>query len=174
MLFRSHADEVPNKKIIAYGSSITHSACAVLYTNSYVHTMAKALNADVLCKGMGGNCFIQKPVADYVIQEDWDVALLELGINMLDCYPVSVFEERATYLIENILKQNKPVVLISNFTSFRSLPTDPLRQVNDDYVACLEKIYQRFACDHLFYIRGQDIVTDWEYLCSDLLHPSPY
>lgn len=166
--------EVPQRKILAYGSSITHSAGAVLFSNSYVYTMAKSLGVDVLCKGMGGSCLIQPEVAAYLPTETWDVALLELGINMIEAYPVSVFEERATHLIKCVLKQRKPVVLISNYTSYNNIEGCKFKANNDAYVNCLEGIYKRLKCDNLFYIRGQDIVTDWEYLGADLLHPSPY
>ena len=166
--------ELPDKKLLAYGSSITHSAHAVLYTNSYLYTLARALNVDAMCKGMGGSCFVQKEVTDYIVTEDWDVALLELGINMVDSYPVSTFEERATYLVENMVKTGKPVVLISNFRSFRNIDGVAYHQENDDYIACLESIYKKLKQDNLFFIHGKDIVTDWEYLSADLLHPSPY
>ena len=166
--------ETPNKKIIAYGSSITHSACAQLFTNSYIYNVGKKLGADVLCKGMGGSCLIHEQVIEYLPQETWDVAILELGINMIDLFPVEVFETRARRLIAKMLACGKPVVLISNFTSYRSLPADSLYQVNEAYVSTLEKLYKELKTENLYYIKGTDILTDWEYLTSDLIHPSPY
>lgn len=166
--------EVPKAKILAYGSSITHSAGAVLYTNSYIYTVGKTLGADVLCKGMGGSCHIEKEVADYLFEENWDFAVLELGINMVTVYPVEVFEQRAEYLIKKLLTKGKPILLISNYTSFHNLPKDEHHAANADYVRCLESIYQRLKTENLYYIRGQEIVTEWEYLTADLLHPSPY
>jgi lysophospholipase L1-like esterase len=38
----------------------------------------------------------------------------------------------------------------------------------------LEKLYKELKADNLYYIKGEDIVTEWDYLTSDLLHPSPY
>lgn len=167
-------NEVPQKKFIAYGSSITHSACAQLFTNSYIYTISKRLGVDVLCKGMGGSCHLESEVADYLYREDWDFISLELGINMVDMYPISVFEERARPLIATMLKKGKPVLLISNFTSFHNLPKSNYYKENADYVACLEKLYHELKCDNLYYIRGQDIITEWDYLTTDILHPSPY
>ena len=57
---------------------------------------------------------------------------------------------------------------------FYNLPDSKYHNENNEYVACLESIYKRLQCDKLFYIRGQDIVTEFEYLSADLLHPSPY
>ena len=168
------AEEVPQKKMLAYGSSITHSAGAQLFTNSYIYTVAKTLGVDVLCKGMGGSCHIHEKVVEYLPNEEWDLAVLELGINMIDIFPVEVFEERARGLITKMLAYGKPVVLISNFTSYRSMPTDTLYQVNKDYIATLEKLYKELKTDKLHYIKGENIVTEWDYLTSDLIHPSPY
>ena len=167
-------NEIPSKKILAYGSSITHSACSILYTNSYIYTVGRKLGADVLCKGMGGSCHCQNEIADYIAGADWDVAILELGINMVESYPVSLFEERATYLVKRALERGKPVVLISNFMSYENLPSAKFHQANDEYVACLESIYSRLKCDHLYYIRGQEILDEWDLLTADLIHPSPY
>ena len=166
--------ETPNKKLIAYGSSITHSAASQLYTNSYIYNVGKRLGMDVLCKGMGGSCHIHENVVEYLPQEDWDVALLELGINMIDSFPVEVFETRARQLISKMLACGKPIVLISNFTSYHNLPSDSLYHVNESYVATLEKLYKELKTDNLYYIKGTDIVTDWDYLTHDLVHPSPY
>ena len=166
--------EVPERKLIAYGSSITHSAGAQLFTNSYIYNVGKRLGVDVLCKGMGGSCHIESEGADYLYAENWDFASLELGINMVEVYPVSVFEERARKLITTLLKTGKPIVLISNFTSYHNIPTSAFHKENADYVACLERLYNELKCDHLYYIRGQEIVTEWDYLMTDLLHPSPY
>lgn len=168
------SEEIPAKKILAYGSSITHSACAQLFTNSYIYNVGKRLGADVLCKGMGGSCHIESEVAEYLTQEAWDVAILELGINMVECYPVAEFEKRARYLVEKMIKTGKPVVLISNFTSFYNVSSDKPRQANADYVRCLEDIYESLRRDNLYYIRGQEMIKDWDYLSCDLLHPSPY
>ena len=169
-----HANEVPAKKILAYGSSITHSACSILYTNSYAYNMGKQLGADVLCKGMGGSCHIEKEVADYLCQEEWDVATLELGVNMVECYPVAEFEKRAKYLVEKMIKTGKPVVLISNFTCYHNIPESQYHQANADYVRCLEEIYNSLHCENLYYIRGEEMIKSWDYLTCDLIHPSPY
>lgn len=169
--------EMPKKKILAYGSSITHSAGAGFYTNSYIYNVGRILGTDILCKGMGGSCFIQNEVADYIASEDWDAAIFELGVNMVDGFPVEVFTERASYLIENALKLDKPIILISNFTSYFDLPENSYKDINEAYVKALENIYERFkgeSYDNLYYIRGRDIVTDFNYLLTDLIHPSPY
>lgn len=168
------AEELPRKKLLAYGSSITHSAIALHYTNSYIATVGRLLGVDVLNKGMGGSCFCQKEVGDYIALEDWDIATLELGINMVESVPVEEYEKRAEYIVKRALEKGKPVVMISNFTSFRDFPNDKFKEKNDAYVRCYERIYERLQCENLYYIRGRDIITDIGYLAADLIHPSPY
>ena len=168
------AEELPQKKLLAYGSSITHSACSIQFTNSYIYTVGKFLGVDVLCKGMGGSCFCQKEVADYIAEEDWDIVTLELGVNMVATYPVEEFERRATYVVKRALERGKPVVMIGIFTNFSFLPNGFAFALNKAYVECFEKIYQTLKCENLYYICGRDIVTDWDYLTTDLIHPSPY
>ena len=168
-------DEVPRKKIICYGSSITHSAGALNYTNSYIYTVGRIIGADMLCKGMGGSCLIQGEVADYIERADWDGAILELGVNMVGHgLDVSVFRERAEYLIKCAVKREKPIFLISIFSCYHDFTYSVENKLNEEYIACLEELYEKYKSDKVFYIRGRDIVTDYRYLLSDLLHPSPF
>ena len=168
------SDELPHKTILAYGSSITQGFNADLHSTSYVMTMGRVLGTDVLCKGMGGSCFCQREVADYIANEGWDVALLELGINMVSRFEVEEFERRATALVKDMLACGKPVVLISNYTCLFDLPDHVLRDKNDQYVKTTERIVEMLRCDNLYYIRGRDIVDTLALLAADLIHPSTY
>ncbi len=179
--FKAHApirppksDEVPKKTVLSYGSSITQGFNADLHSTAYVMTMGRVLDADVLCKGMGGSCFCQREVADYIASENWDVALLELGINMVGHFAVEEFERRATALVKDMLACGKPVVLISNYSCLFDLPTHVLRDKNEQYVKTTERIYETLKCDNLYYIRGRDIVDTLTLLAADLIHPSTY
>lgn len=164
--------EVPAKKMIAYGSSITHGACAGFFTNSYIAHTAKLLGADVQCKGMGGSCFCERAVAEYLPEVEWDLAVLELAVNMLGIFPVETFRERAKYVVECALRKGKPVVVISHFSHFKDLPGAENAAANDAYIAVLQEICQELRCDNLFYINGREIVEDFTWLSADLIHPS--
>jgi len=166
--------DLPKKRLLAYGSSITHGACAGSFSNSYIGTIGRVLGVDVLCKGMGGSCFIEEEVGDYIADSSWDAAILELGVNMIDHFEVSEFERRARYLIDCALEAGKPVVLISNFTHYNDLFAGPSREKNKQFVSCLEANYEEKKCPNLHYIRGKDIITELDWLSSDLLHPSPF
>ena len=168
------SDELPQKTILAYGSSITQGFNADLHSTSYVMTMGRVLGTDVLCKGMGGSCFCQREVADYIANEHWDVALLELGINMVSRFEVEEFAQRATALVKSVLACGKPVVLVSNYTCLFDLPTHTLNDKNEQYVKASERIYEMLKCDDLYYVRGRDILDTISLLATDLIHPSTY
>lgn len=168
------ASEVPAKKIIGYGSSITHGALAGFFTNSYIAYTAKLLGADVLCKGMGGSCFCESAVAEYLPAADWDLAVLELAVNMVGIFPVEVFRQRAKYVVECALRKGKPVVVISHFGHFKDLPGAANAEINEAYITALQEICKELACDNLYYVNGREIVDDFTYLGADLIHPSIY
>ena len=165
-------DELPKKKIIAYGSSITHSAGSVLFNNSYLNTVGKTLGADVLCKGMGGSCFCHKEVAEYLPTVEWDLAILELGVNMVETVPAEIFKAKASEVVRQALTKGKPVVMISMFMYYSEY--DEKRRAKDAaYNKAYKEIFEEQKCDNLYFIDGKQILNDWTFLTFDLLHPSP-
>ena len=168
-------EELPEKKMICYGSSITHSAGALNYTNSYIYTVGRILGYDMLCKGMGGSCLAQPEVADFIERADWDGAILELGVNMVGCgISADEFRKRAEYMIKCAIKKGKPVFLISIFSCHHDFEYSKNYKLNEEYIRTLEELYEIYKSDKLFYIRGRDIITDYSYLLCDVIHPSPF
>lgn len=166
--------ELPEKKIIAYGSSITHGACAGFFTNAYVAHMARLLGADVLCKGMGGSCFCESEVADYLPKADWDLAVLELAVNMVGIFPVEVFRQRAKKVVENAVRTGKPVVVISHFRHSRDLPGAGGAEENEAFITALQEICRQLQCENLYYLDGREALEDYTWLSADMIHPSIY
>ena len=169
------ADEMPSKRVLCYGSSITHGVGAINYTNSYIYTIGRMLGVDILCKGMSGSCLIQDEVCEYIESAEWDAAILELGVNMVGVgWDVSVFREKAERLIKAAMKRGKPVFLVSIFSCHHDFTYSDNYKLNGEYIECLEQLYEMYKSDKLFYIRGRDIVTDYRYLLCDIIHPSPF
>ncbi len=167
------AEEKPTKTVLAYGSSITHSAGSVLFHDSYLGTIGRELGVDVLCKGMGGSCFCQKEVAEYLPTEDWDLAILELGVNMVSSFSAEEFKRRASEVVRNALTKGKPVVMISMFTYYSEFEPE-VKAKGEAFKKAYREIFEEQKCDNLYFINGNEIVDDWTYLTADLLHPSPY
>lgn len=167
-------EEVPEKKIIAYGTSITHSAGAGFFTNSYIAHIAKHLGADVLCKGMGASCYCEPEIAKYLGQAEWDLAILELSVNMLGKFSNEEYKERVKNIIINALYKEKPVIAISHFTHYNDLPGAECAVINEEYVQAMQEICREIHSPHLYYIDGRKIIEDFTWLGADLIHPTAF
>lgn len=109
-----HLDEVPSKRFIMYGSSITHGCFAMAQNNSYVYQLARRLGYDAYNLGFGGSCMLEKEVCDYIAEQGternsrtWDFAVMELGINTLSEMDDAEFSRRASYLL-NVMTEKNP------------------------------------------------------------------
>lgn len=170
------SEEVPQNKIMAYGSSITHGACSMVFSNSYIQRAAIISKSQVLCKGMGGSCHCEQEVADYIAKEDWDLAVLELAVNMLDWFDETQFENRVEYLLKTVLNTGKKVLLISHFRHFRDLVGSSAETIarNNNFVDITKMLAEKYSSENLFYVDGREIVDDYTMLTSDLIHPSQF
>ena len=168
--------EVPQKKWLAYGSSITFGGDVHLASNAYVLQAARRLKADVYNKAVAGSCFCDSAMIDYLASlHGWDVVTLELGINMLNRFTVEEFETRCRALSQALLKANpgKPVVLITAYPAHALFNgQESSRRKYLDFEAVLKKIRQEDTSGCLHLIEGKEILKDVQGLTADMTHPS--
>ena len=171
--------ELPKKKLLAYGSSITHWCYAIDSRNSFIQQVARRLDMDVLNKGMSGACRLEDSTMDYLIGiDDWDVAFLELGVNVLKSYSVEEFKNRAEYLVSRIcLKKPKNYVFLTcafyGIDYYSKVPEDVQKLL--DFEEVLKGIKDKYNLSNLIYIDGRkEIMDNASYLSYDLVHPSDY
>ncbi|WP_168735942.1 GDSL-type esterase/lipase family protein [Cohnella fermenti] len=172
-------EEVPAKRWLAYGSSITHGGAALNNYNSYVQQAARRLGVDVLNKGLGGACLCEPEVADYLSSlNDWDFATLELGVNMRGAFAPEEFRARVQYVVDTICSRHpgKPVVLVTVFPNAATHEREPsLAGENQKaYGHILREIADQGRYPQLHLLEGSQILTDFAGLTCDLLHPSEY
>ncbi|MDF2935163.1 MAG: lipase [Paenibacillaceae bacterium] len=174
-------DELPALKLLAYGSSITHGSGATVQHQAYIQQTARRLGADLYNKGMGGSCLCEKAMADYLIGHGgWDIAVLELGVNMRGLFSPEEFEERASYLIGGMIRHypDKPVVLVSIYPNsddvLKKNTVETRPNINRQFTERLEQIYRRLDHPQLYWVSGHDVLTDFGALTADLIHPSDY
>lgn len=172
-------EEVPQIKWLAYGSSITHGANALLHTHSYTTNAARRLGVDVLNKGMGGSCFCEKEVADYFSNcNEWDFITLELGVNMTGGFTPIRFEELSENLFKIIRKKNphKHIFLITIFPNSNwYINKENGRKENTVlFNEIIRKIAQKYNDEFTHLIEGTNVLTDFTWLANDLVHPSEY
>lgn len=174
-------DELPSLKLLAYGSSITHGSGATVQHQAYIQQTARRLGADLYNKGMGGSCLCEKAMADYLIGHGgWDIAILELGVNMRETFSPDELEDRARYLIEGMLREHpdKPVVLVSIYPNsddvLKKNAVENGLNINRQFTQRLELIHRSLNHPNLHLVDGHDILTDFSMLTVDLIHPSDY
>jgi hypothetical protein len=171
---RPRADEKPDLRWLAYGSSITHSS-----RNGYPHRAAALLNVDVQNKGQSGSCYLEASAAEFLATGcDWDFATLELGVNVRTTFSPEEFEKRARHLVARCTaaKPGRPVVLVTIFrnAAHHLAVPDEITARQNAFDEILRQLAREYAGRQVHVIEGTDIVNDLSGLSSDLLHPSDY
>ncbi len=90
--------------MLAYRSSITHGDGAVRLTESYAMLTAIHLGFDLINLGFTGSAQMEGEMAHFIAHElDWDIATLEMGINVISAWPVEQYRERVQAFAREIL-----------------------------------------------------------------------
>lgn len=166
-------DEKPRLRWLAHGSSITQA-----WSDGYPHVAARLLGVDVLNKGLSGSCHCEASLAEWFAEsERWDFATLELGVNMRGVFSPEEFESRACGVVERLRAGNPkaPLVLITHFTNrdhAPAAPPTPTQKIQEAFDNSLREIARERAGDQVFLVEGREVLTGFQGLSCDLLHPS--
>ncbi len=164
--------EEPRRKLLCYGSSITHGSNSIDASHSWVSVLAHNLGFDVRNLGMAGCCAIEHETIDYIAAEDWDAAVLELGINVL-VWDEEKIRERVEYALKTVAKKNptKPIVVISPF------------YCNDDFEkfgnaekwrSLMSDITEKLSIPNIHYHTGIEFINSMSDISADFVHPNIY
>ncbi len=167
-------EQVPDRRYLAYGSSITHGNNGVRASGGYARRTAQRLRVDLLNLGFGGGAHCEFAMADYIAaRDDWDIATLELGINMISWLDTAIFNERLTYFVKTIAEAHPDqwIFCIDMFPF--AMDFDPESEKNHAYRAAVRDLVQGLDAPKLIYFDGRDLMRDVTGLTADLVHPSP-
>jgi hypothetical protein len=162
-------EEKPDKLWLAYGSSIT--------AGGYVPIAAELMGVDYVNLAMGGACFLEPKLADFIAErDDWDVATFELGVNVRGHFTPEEFKQRAEYLVSTTLDKNpgKPVTLITTYKNAQDFEKEP--SLAGERQQAFNAIFREIASqgsDNLHLIEGHELLADFSLCGIDLIHPSP-
>jgi len=167
-------DELPDRRLLAYGTSITEGASATATHLTYVARAARGVGLDPLNLGMAGSAFCEPVVADHVAgRHDWDVATLALSVNMANRgFTVDQFRERARYLVETVAAAapDRPVLAVTLFPYFADLRRDGDRERARAFRETLATVVRECDRDNVRLVDGRDLMAG-PGLTTDLLHP---
>ncbi|MEN9841715.1 MAG: hypothetical protein RL376_1515 [Verrucomicrobiota bacterium] len=170
------ADELPKRRWLAYGSSITQGGPTY---HTYVNAAAQMLEADAINLGMGGSCHIETQIADFIAgRDDWDFASFELGVNMLAPDGDNTrFAEKVNYLLDVVTARQpgKPIFLITIFECGVFYEKEVSGWQRD--ALAKNAILHAAAARHpgrVHLIDGRKLIPDFRGFQIDLLHPEPF
>ena len=170
------ADELPDIRYLAYGTSITHGAAASAPYLSYAAQTARRLGADLLNFGVGGSCYAEPEFADYFAsRDDWDIASLALSVNMMGL-EADEFERRIRYMVHTVAASHpdKPVACITLYPYFGDFGT--IQGYTIEKTAQFRQILRDAVKDcptpNAHIVEGPDILQTFTGLTTDLIHPA--
>ncbi len=167
--------ELPKKKVLCYGSSITFGGGTPYSYLSYISVMANALGFDVLNKGISGGCQCDKGIKDYLLTEDFDYGYFELCINIAE-RPLWLIEERMGTLIDEFCTKfpDKKMFFVTPYMYGADISKSA-----DDYsnefvkpVKVLTEHAKKYP--NAIIIDGNKILDKTYYFSADLEHPAEF
>jgi lysophospholipase L1-like esterase len=169
----------PARKYLAYGTSITQGARALLPDFNYPDIFGNLAGFDVHNYGMGGACFIEDSVIDFLTGDSYDLISLCLSVNMLGRgYSPDVFRSRADKLLRSLREKNprSPFLIISVLTHGRDLAfSQAENKIGMDVCTEYREILEELAAKYppFRFLDGREILSPGN-LSTDFLHPGDY
>ena len=170
------AGQTPKETILFYGSSITHGSNALSATNNWTSWVAHGLKMDFLNKGLAGSCCMEDETVSYLgalgKEGAWDVAVLELGINVLS-WDAELRRTRVENTLRKIAAQNpdKPIFVISPFYSSHDYNGGAQ---SSDWRETIRTVNEACAYPNVTYLPGDAILSGMDMISADGVHPSAY
>ena len=160
--------DMPQKRVLCYGSSITHGSLGLIPSSTYVFGLASRLGMDYINQGYAGTAYMEKPMAEYICsRKDWDIATLEMGINMLGTsLSDEEYEERIRQFLAVMAADGRPV-----FT------TDIFRfnggEAQQNRAAVFRDIVKRQAARvGIVFTPGEELLHEPWLISADMVHPA--
>lgn len=172
-------DQCPKKTLLAYGSSITHGSNSIDASHAWVSVLAHNLKVDARNLGMAGSCMLEPAIAEYIASEGekgkWDLATLELGINVLSWEDGKIVE-RTENLLRQIAGRNpsKPIFVISPFYNCGDDFVKEKRDGGERWRRIVGEVVSKLNYPNVTYINGLDVIGDMSYMSADEIHPNIY
>jgi len=170
-----HENELPDRRYLAYGTSITEGEAPLGEHLNYVSQTARRLDADLINLGSCGTAYCDSAMADHIAErDDWDIATLSISVNMVRTFPPETFRERAEAMIDRVASAHpdKPVVAITIFRNARDVcqSEDP-EEMCERFREELREVVAETPHENVSLLEGPELLPTIEGLTTDLVHP---
>lgn len=165
---------MPQKRYLAYGSSITSSSLTYIQELSYPSLIAKDLGYDLINLGFPGSCRLEKEVADYIANfNNFDIATIELGINVIDTWSITEFKEKVHYFLSTVINKHldKLFFITDIFSYFNECCSGVKSSKVEAFCSVIEKEISFNKWENVIYVKGSYLLPNRYMLCADLVHP---
>lgn len=165
------ADMVPKKRLLCYGSSITHGSLAISQNNTYAFRTATDLGCDLINLGYAGTAQMDSAMADYIAEQKADIITLEMGINVVDWMAEEEFRSRVEYFIKRVAESHsdKPVFCIDLFYCEHDLRNSGKA---DRFREIVRETVEKLSLPNTVYVNGKTVLDGSWGLSADLGHPN--
>ncbi len=161
--------------MVSYGTSISQGAAASRADLAWNALTARALGYDFVNLGCSGTAYCEPAVADYLAAQPWELAVLEISVNMVGGYSTEEFRTRAAYLIDTLAKSHPdaPIVCISIFPwGVGDFWTNgEAYRKTREFRQALEEVCKASAHRNVHFVSGPELLSV-SGLSQDVLHPS--
>jgi hypothetical protein len=140
--------------------------------------LAQHLGVDLVNLGLGGGANCERAMADYIAsRNDWNLAVFEIGINMLPRKDITTeeFRGRVRFFLQRTAKSN-PDRWIFCTDMFTFVPeVNPGLRRHGEFRRIVREEVEALDLPRLFHVDGRSLLRDPSGLSSlDLIHPSPH
>ncbi|WP_339106148.1 SGNH/GDSL hydrolase family protein [Haloterrigena salinisoli] len=168
-------EELPDRRYLAYGTSITEGASPLAEHLTYVSQTARRLAADPINLGSCGTAYCDAEMTDHIAErDDWDIATLAISVNMIGTFDPEAFRDRAERMIDRVASAHpeKPVVAITIFPHSRDVcrsngETERCERFREE----LREIVAETPHGNVSLLEGPDLLPTIGGLTADLVHP---
>lgn len=168
-----YPEDLPEKTLLLYGSSISHGGNSSTPSGTYAMNLARMLHMDLENLGSAGSAYMETPVAEYIAnKKNWDMALIELGVNVVEQWSVKTFHDTASRFLDLIASKHphQKIFCTDIYLNYLDFKSDSQTTAFRD---CLESVVTKeLNHKNLFYLNGLSMLTDVSGLSSDGLHPA--
>ena len=163
---------MPQKTILAYGSSITNGLLSILPMTTWIYQLSEKLGVDCLNRGYAGSCYAEPEMVDYLCTLDFDCAVVSFGANVIRL-STEEYEKRARNLITTLCTTHPDRKFIFVDLAYQS---SDILDGEEGKAAQLRKIMSRLIAEYNFanakYVSGLELLNTTCGLSGDLVHPN--
>lgn len=169
-------NQLPQHTLLCYGSSITHGSNSIDASHTWASILAHNLHMDLRNLGMAGSCAMEPEIIDYIASEGekgkWDMAIMELGINVLSWHPQQIIS-RVKNAVSEVAGRNpdKRVYVISPFfcgDDYHKHP-EPAK-----WRKLTAEVIHKLYLDNVTFINGLELLGNMSLISADEVHPNIY